>query len=303
MWRINRLLYKLPNRPFAKTNKDNRAARLVDINFVVDEINLVLEEIEAATVPTEQDLASVLAAGKETNGTNISVTSGDSILLDSNEEGGSIASKIQFDADTFIRLDVSENGYLELNAPGGVAMQWDAEAGSYFAIEEGGFIENTDGNFSQTLQFPSFTQDVNFLLPADKADNQTIAMLSDLEVVETEMSYAASDATTPLVVANNIGGMFATHDITPQSLFAGVGIVGGTSGVTTIDILSNGATILSTLITIDFGEATSLTAAVQPVIQVGRKINKGDRISTNITTISGDGTEAGLQIILNGVRT
>jgi hypothetical protein len=304
MWKINRLLYKLPNRPFAKTNKDNRAARLVDINFVVDEINLVLEEIEAATVPTEQSLASVLLVGKETNGTNISVTSGDNILLDSNEEGTSIASKIQFDADTFIRLDVSENGYLELNAPGGVAMQWDAEAGSYFAIEEGGYIENTDGNFSQTLQFPPFTQNVYFNLPADKAGNQTIAMLSDIGgAVETEMFFAASDATTPLVVANNTGGMFATHDITPQSLFAGVSIVGGTSGVTTIDILSNGSSILTTLITIDFGEATSLTAAVQPVIQVGRKINKGDRISTNITTISGDGTEAGLQITLNGVRT
>ena len=52
MWTINRLLYKLPNRPFAKTHQDNRAARLVDINFVVDEINLVLAEIEASIVPT-----------------------------------------------------------------------------------------------------------------------------------------------------------------------------------------------------------------------------------------------------------
>ena len=263
----------------------------------------ILEQIKSEVGPgTLQDLASVLATGNITNGTNISVTSGDSILLDSNEEGTSIASKIQFDADTFIRLDVSENGYLELNAPGGVAMQWGPD--SYFSFEEGGFIENTDGNFSQTLQFPPFTQNVFFNLPADKAGNQTIAMLSDIGgAVETEMSFAASDATTPLVVANNTGGMFATHDITPQSLFAGVSIVGGTSGVTTIDILSNGSSILTTLITIDFGEATSLTAAVQPVIQVGKKINKGDRISTNITTISGDGTEAGLQIILNGIRT
>lgn len=259
--------------------------------------------LAAVSAGTIQDLASVLATGNITNGTNISVTSGDNILLDSNEEGTSIASKIQFDADTFIRLDVSENGYLELNAPGGVAMQWDAEAGSYFAIEEGGYIENTDGNFSQTLQFPPFTQNVFFNLPADKAGNQTIAMLSDIGgAVETEMSFAASDATTPLVVANNTGGMFATHDITIQSLFAGVSIIGGTSGVTTIDILVNGSTILSTLITIDFGEATSLTAAVQPVLSTFR-IDKGDRISTNITTISGDGTEAGLQITLNGVRT
>ena len=260
-----------------------------------DLLEQIKSEVGAGTL---QDLASVLAAGKETNGTNISVTSGDSILLDSNEEGGSVASKIQFTANTFIRLDVNENGYLELNAPDGIAMQWGPD--NYFAIEQGGYIENTDGNFSQTLQFPPFTQNVFFSLPADKAGAQTIAMLSDVGV--TEMSYAASDATTPLVVATNIGGMFATHDITIQSLFAGVSIVGGTSGVTTIDILVNGATILSTPITIDFGEATSLTAAVQPVLSTFR-IDKGDRISTNITTISGDGTEAGLQIILNGVRT
>ena len=117
----------------------------------------------------------------------------------------------------------------------------------------------------------------------------------------TEMSYAASDATTPLTVSD-AGVMFATHDMTIQSVFGAIGIVGGTSGVTTIDIKKNGVSILSTLITVDFGEATSLTAAVQPVVSVS-SILKGDRISTNITTISGDGTEAGLQIILNGVRT
>ena len=65
---------------------------------------------------------------------------------------------------------------------------------------------------------------------------------------------------------------------------------------------SNFLSVGDTPITIDFGEATSLTAAVQPVLSTSR-IDKGDRISTNITTISGDGTEAGLQIILNGVRT
>ena len=48
MWRINRLLYKLPNRPFAKTAKDNRMARLVDLNLVVDEVNEIFEEIEEA---------------------------------------------------------------------------------------------------------------------------------------------------------------------------------------------------------------------------------------------------------------
>jgi len=130
-------------------------------------------------------------------------------------------------------------------------------------------------------------------------------VLSPLSVVATsvltEISYAASDATTPLTVSD-AGVMFATHDMTIQSVFGAIGIVGGTSGVTTIDIKKNGVSILSTLITVDFGEATSLTAAVQPVVSVS-SILKGDKISANITTISGGGTEAGLQITLNGVRT
>lgn len=45
-WRINRVLYKLPNRPFAKTAKDNRMARLVDLNALIEDINEILEDIE-----------------------------------------------------------------------------------------------------------------------------------------------------------------------------------------------------------------------------------------------------------------
>jgi len=123
--------------------------------------------------------------------------------------------------------------------------------------------------------------------------------------VAVEMSYASSDATTPLVVANNIGGMFATHDMTIDSVFAGVAIVGSGGGITDIDILVNGVSIFSgalTELTIDSGEATSLTAATQPSI-ANPIISKGDRISTNITTLTTGGTEAGLQITLNGIRT
>lgn len=45
-WRINRILYKLPNRPYAKTAKDNRIARLVDLNLLIEDINEILEDIE-----------------------------------------------------------------------------------------------------------------------------------------------------------------------------------------------------------------------------------------------------------------
>ena len=116
----------------------------------------------------------------------------------------------------------------------------------------------------------------------------------------TEMSYAASDATTPLVVDTNIGGMFATHDMTVDSVFAGVGVIGTGPGITTIMLQKNGINMLTLPITIDSTEATSLTAATQPILPY-TVIAKGDRISTNITTVTGNAA-AGLQITLNGVR-
>jgi hypothetical protein len=126
----------------------------------------------------------------------------------------------------------------------------------------------------------------------------TVALTNNLQ---TEISFAASDATTPIVVANDIAGMFATHDMTIQSVFAGVGVLGTTSGVTNIDIKVNGASILGTAVTIDFGEATSLTAATPPFVDTP-SISKGDRISIDIDAVTTGGTEAGLQITLNGIR-
>lgn len=119
--------------------------------------------------------------------------------------------------------------------------------------------------------------------------------------IAAEMAFAASDQTTPLVVATNIAGIFAEFDMTLESLFAGVGVLGTTSGGTRIQIQKNGVDMLSTPITIDHGDTTSLTATTPPVISVS-SITRGDRISVDIQDITGGGTEAGLQIVLNGIR-
>jgi len=121
--------------------------------------------------------------------------------------------------------------------------------------------------------------------------------------VQAEMAFAGSDQTTPLVVATNIAGMFAEFDMTLQSLFAGVGVLGTGSGGTRIMIQKNGVDMLTGVATIDFGESTSLTAAAPVVIDPAQtSIEKGDRISVDIIGLSGGATEAGLQIVLNGIR-
>lgn len=45
-WSIDKLKYILPNRPFGKTHKENRNARLVDVNAVISDINEVFAEVE-----------------------------------------------------------------------------------------------------------------------------------------------------------------------------------------------------------------------------------------------------------------
>jgi hypothetical protein len=47
-WSIQRLKDLLPNRPFGKTAKDNRVARLVDLDYVINSSNDVFSDIEAA---------------------------------------------------------------------------------------------------------------------------------------------------------------------------------------------------------------------------------------------------------------
>jgi hypothetical protein len=114
-----------------------------------------------------------------------------------------------------------------------------------------------------------------------------------------DISFAASDETTPLTTGNGKVTIFAPRDFTLVSLFAGVTTLGTTSGTTTVQVQKNGVDILSTALTIDQGEYTSLTAATPAVIST-TAFTKGDRISVDIDAVSGGATEAGLKITLIG---
>ena len=73
--------------------------------------------------------------------------------------------------------------------------------------------------------------------------------------------------------------------------------VASTSGVTTVDININGESILSTKLTIDAGEKTSLTAAVGSVIS-NTVISPSDEITFDVDA-AGAGAK-GLKVWLVG---
>lgn len=134
--------------------------------------------------------------------------------------------------------------------------------------------------------------------------------------VAAEMSFAASDQITPLIIDTNIAGMFAPFDMQMNNMAFSAIRVEGSPGfpifpltVTTVDINVNGVTVVLNL-SIEAGEATSLTFTpttypAPTYIQIGGAppiINKGDYISVDVTALSTNATEAGLQITINGIR-
>lgn len=76
---------------------------------------------------------------------------------------------------------------------------------------------------------------------------------------------------------------------------------GSTSGVTTIDINEGGVSVLSTLLTIDFGEKTSTTAATPAVISDSALADDAE-ITIDIDGLTGGADEAGLKVTLIGYR-
>src|SRR5690606_20419955 len=79
------------------------------------------------------------------------------------------------------------------------------------------------------------------------------------------IQFSCSDLVTALEAAVNVGYVRAPRAFALSNVRASL-LQASSSGQVTIDINKNGSTILSTKLTIDEGEKTSVTAATPPVI-------------------------------------
>jgi len=124
---------------------------------------------------------------------------------------------------------------------------------------------------------------------------------SDVEIAVTGLPFkevvAASDESTAITTGTKLT-FYASDDFTLTEVFAG--LTGqSTSGIVTVDINKNGTSVLSTKITIDQDEDTSLTAAVPPVIDGAQDdFVKGDKITIDVDTAGTNAT--GLKVYLKG---
>ena len=114
------------------------------------------------------------------------------------------------------------------------------------------------------------------------------------------LEVACSDETTAITVADNLIKFrmpFAmTLNTGEDGVRASLSTAGTTSGVTTMDITMNGASIFTTnLLTIDYTDTTSVGATTEPNITT-TSLTDNAEIIVNCDVITGGGTEAGLKI-------
>ena len=145
----------------------------------------------------------------------------------------------------------------------------------------------------------------NYVLQADSGETTGLKW-SDPENLKhaVALEVAASDESTALTAADNPKVTFRmpfamTLNAGNAGIRASLTGAGSTSGVTTIDVNQGGSTLLSTKITIDYGELTSTTAATAPVLST-TALTDDAQITVDVDGLTGGADETGLKIILIG---
>lgn len=115
-----------------------------------------------------------------------------------------------------------------------------------------------------------------------------------------EIQLAASDETTAITTGTTKVTFRMPYAMTVTSVRASLSTAQTSGSIFTVDINKSGSTVLSTKLTIDNTEKTSVTAATQPVISDSDLFDDAE-ITIDVDQV-GDGTAKGLKITLKGVR-
>jgi len=130
----------------------------------------------------------------------------------------------------------------------------------------------------------------------------TTAFVQDAIAKQPEIiHFAGSNEDSVLTVGTLKTTFRAPFAMTVIEVRASLNTAGTTSGITTIDINENGTSILSTKLTIDLTEKTSVTATIPAVIS-DATIADDAEISIDVDTVSGGATEKGLKILMKVIR-
>ncbi|MER8615958.1 hypothetical protein NKG99_03755 [Mesorhizobium sp. M1409] len=115
-----------------------------------------------------------------------------------------------------------------------------------------------------------------------------------------ERTFAASDETTALTAGSAKIKFRMPRAITLTAVRGSLNDAQVSGSIFTVDINESGTTVLSTKLTIDNGEKTSVSAVTQPVISDAALADDAE-ITIDIDQV-GDGTAKGLKVTLYGTR-
>ena len=115
-----------------------------------------------------------------------------------------------------------------------------------------------------------------------------------------EIQLAASDETTAIIAGTSKVTFRMPYAMTVTEVRASLSTAQTSGAIFTVDINDNGTTILSTKLTIDNTEKTSVTAATPPVISDTALADDAE-ITVDVDQ-TGDGTAKGLKITIKGTR-
>lgn len=118
----------------------------------------------------------------------------------------------------------------------------------------------------------------------------------------TSFVIACSGTTETLTTGTGKMTFRMPYAYTLDSVRASLTGAGGASGTTTIDINEAGVSILSTKITIDYGDLTSVGASAAPVINDSALADNA-QMTIDIDALTGDADETGLVVYLIGNKT
>ena len=161
-----------------------------------------------------------------------------------------------------------------------------------------------DGAFELTTTDPlSNNADITFDADGETNFKKTTVLQATVESLRTEsFMMACSDETTALTAGTNKVKFRMPYAFTVTDVRASLSTAGTGAQLVTVDIHESGTTILSTKITIDATETTSVTAATAPVIS-DTSLADDAEITVDIDFIDTGGVSAGLKVAIIGHKT
>jgi hypothetical protein len=152
-----------------------------------------------------------------------------------------------------------------------------------------------------SLQATSFTGSLqgtaSYSLSASFATSASIATSASFAPSPVTLAFACTDETSPITLASSSISLMSPRTFTLQQVIASVRTAQTTGSNLQVDVNVSGSSIMSSKVTIDNGQLTSLTSATGSII-ASSSINLGDIITIDIDAVGTGAT--GLKIYLLG---